>query len=578
MNERLTPARTYNFWRPNEDGTARASNYRRNFRLNGVGRDVWGLLDGIHDINSIADSLSAKYKVEASRVKEDVVDLVRFLHAEGLAIADYDPLYKLGRTNDRVRTNLAQLVVCTDGSDSRRLDALIIVPPTPKFETIVLRRLHEFPPVGPMYLAASAAQSGLRVGVLDLWSQIVTASQIDELFRDLSPAVLGFSVMTENYLNGIRMATIARAVFPDTPIVFGGPHASLMPERVLQEQPVDVCFVSESERTFCEYLRHAKEGSDRWHDVPGIVFKINKKVINNGHPGYIADLDSLPRPLFGPSAAGSNRYAVVSSARGCPFACKFCSAGKLSGNTYRFRSPSNVVEELERLVASGVASAGFVDDTITVVPKRIRQICEMIISRQVSIRWSAESRVDFASKHPEILRQMADAGCTTLQFGIEAADDARLERMDKRITVGEIELACRNATRAGLRVTGSMVIGIPGDDECDVAASFDFADYLQQEFGAMMVVGWFVPYPGTFYLENIEALGARIGPDLTYDTFNSLYPNVWMQDWTDARVDGFRRTYFDRVIQLMAKSELSSASDHYDLEALDQRNSVESLV
>ncbi len=125
-------------------------------------------------------------------------------------------------------------------------------------------------------------------------------------------------------------------------------------------------------------------------------------VINADRP-LIANLDDLPLPRHellplaqyrAPMVRGA--YAFVVTSRGCPAGCRFCIKHVSNGNAVRYRSPENVLAEIEQLIALGVRDIHMYADLFTVNREHVVGICDGILQRGWNLRWTCNSRVDFA--------------------------------------------------------------------------------------------------------------------------------------------------------------------------------------
>ena len=217
--------------------------------------------------------------------------------------------------------------------------------------------------------------------------------------------------------------------------------------------------------------------------MEGISFAENGKVTNN--PAVLVeDLDSLPFPArelaqnveygyyhknirltFG-------KFTTMSSSRGCPFQCAFCSCAAFSQRKWRFRSPENVVDELEQLYGEGYECCVFVDDNLTHDRSRIERICDLIRKRGIRMQFYCESRADSAPY--QLMRTMKEAGFTVIYFGVESTQKHVLEYYRKTITTEQAEKAIVDAKRAGMIVVTSYIFGAPVESIEDMRKTIEF--------------------------------------------------------------------------------------------------------
>ena len=201
--------------------------------------------------------------------------------------------------------------------------------------------------------------------------------------------------------------------------------------------------------------------------VKGIVYKDNGAVRFTSSRGFVQDLDDLPFPsreLFD-NEAYQNYYSKrlgytstpVITSRGCPFSCDFCSR-PVFGTSFRMRSPSNIVDEVESVVSFGYDRVWFADDCFTLDREHLISVCEEMVRRGVDVGWECLSRVDTMDRLGA--GEMRRAGCVRVFFGIESGNDDVLGVMNKRITVAQARRAVYAAKAAGLQVGAFLLLVI----------------------------------------------------------------------------------------------------------------------
>lgn len=271
--------------------------------------------------------------------------------------------------------------------------------------------------------------------------------------------------------------------------------------------------------------------------IKGLVWRNATEIVINPPRPYIADLNDLPLPRHdllpiqayrAPLVGGP--YTFIVPSRGCPGACRFCIKHVSYGASVRFRSPENVVDEIETLVGLGVRKIHMYADLFTVNREHVAGICEGILERKLPVRWTCNSRVDFVDL--ELLHLMHRAGCWMISWGIESGDEAMLKRMKKGITPAKVERALRWAKMAGIMNWGYFIIGLPGETEASIRKTIDFAKRLPLDLVLFHIAA---PHPGTpFFFEVVENGWFRPGTrweDVDMDRSTVLdYPNLKAED------------------------------------------------
>lgn len=357
------------------------------------------------------------------------------------------------------------------------------------------------PPLGIGYLGAALEQAGFAVTVFDTpalgWGIRETVSAA----RRLRPDFVGISSGTVDFGKATRLAGALKRSL-DAPIIIGGPHVSAVPDDAMRSGSFDVGVVGEGEETIVELLRTLRCGGDP-RGVRGIVYSEGGKTSRSDPRDPVENLDALPFPawhlmppldLYKPSSASYRRLPVVTmiTSRGCPNRCAFCFRG-VFGNQLRFRSPDNVVQEMDLLTSRlGAGEIRIYDDTFNASPQRVKAICRLIMRRGLDFPWTCQARVDRID--PAMLDLMRRAGCWQISYGIESGNDGILERIGKGITRRMVRDAIEATHRAGIRSLGFFILGLPGETEETLRETIDLALDLPLDAANFSVA---TPYPGT---------------------------------------------------------------------------------
>ncbi|MFO7783402.1 MAG: radical SAM protein [Desulfatiglandales bacterium] len=171
------------------------------------------------------------------------------------------------------------------------------------------------------------------------------------------------------------------------------------------------------------------------------------------------DLDSLPHPDFSLVRNWSpSNTCPVSTSRGCPYDCRFCSVIGMFGRRYRFKSVETALEELKHAVSVSKATKFIVDDNFAADKMRAKEILRGMIAEKIRTRWSAQVRTDVA-RDPELLRLMADSGCHTLFIGFESINPRTLEEYNEKQDLEDIISCIRKVRYHGIHIHGMFVLG-----------------------------------------------------------------------------------------------------------------------
>ncbi|MCK4242741.1 MAG: radical SAM protein [Dehalococcoidia bacterium] len=369
------------------------------------------------------------------------------------------------------------------------------------------------PSLSLSYLAGVLQEEGIEVQILDLLVAQYSSNKIRNKLEEYQPQVVGATCVTLNYPIAARILRVCKDFDPNIVTVMGGPHVSFTLKETLLRAPwIDVVVIREGERTLVELVRALEKGIG-FGQVAGIAFREDKHVVETEPRPPIKDLDELPVPAR--NLLPLSRYRALgapcnlTTSRGCPYGCIFCSGRRMFGRKVRFRHPRLVVDEMEIIHKElGFEKMNIVDDTFTVNHRHARNICEEIIRRNLHIQWTVFARVDTITQ--DLVELMHEAGCTHLLFGVESGSEQILKTINKGITVDDVRRGVKLTSEAGIKVFASFILGLPGESPETARQSVELAQELRSEYGSLYGFHLLSPLPGTELYEKAEEYGLRI--------------------------------------------------------------------
>ena len=358
-----------------------------------------------------------------------------------------------------------------------------------------------WPPLGMLYIAGVLMKEGFEVSLLDQAVKGFSFKQTLDWVKREDPDILGFSVLHSAAKEAPKIAEHVKTENPNITIVMGNYHATFNAERILRKYPcVDVIVRGEGEYTSLELAKCLEKGGDLRH-VDGITLRYNGNIVSTPDKPLIKNVDDLPFPdrdlmnaqytstIFGVKVA-TKKFTTVLSSRGCPFRCSFCGCRQFARGVWRPRSVENIMEELEILRSEGYEEILFVDDNFTLNRKRVVKLCQKMRKEGLDIRWICDSRVDVSEY--DIFREMVRAGCNTVYFGIESANQRILDYYKKGITPDQSVKAVRNARKAGIDIiVGSFIVGAPDETRNEIQNTLQFAQKLDIDVPSLNILGAF---------------------------------------------------------------------------------------
>ena len=355
----------------------------------------------------------------------------------------------------------------------------------------------QWPPISLAYLAAVAHRAGHPARVWDCPAVGLSAEELGRRLRVFGPDLIILPTSTPSLYMDMGLVAEIKAGMPHCRLGVFGVHATAMDRQLLQRYPgVDFVLRAEPEGPF-EALLAALEHKGDVSGVAGLTHRGPHGVVRNPDHPFITELDQLPFPRWGALdldayrlPLGRQRFVCLTPLRGCPHRCSFCSAGAYYGHKVRYRSPESVVAEIRRARSElGVRDIFMWAETFTLNREFALSLSRAIARDAPGTRWTCNARPDTVD--PELLGEMARAGCWMISFGLESADPAVLERAGKRINM-DFAAPVRWARAAGMRTLGHFVLGLPGDSLASMRCTVDLALSLDLDFAQFYTAAPFV--------------------------------------------------------------------------------------
>lgn len=362
--------------------------------------------------------------------------------------------------------------------------------------------IHEYPPLGLLYIASVLRDAGHEVNFFDEGARSKKNLSLFDYALQFNPDVCGIAVYTTNVFETFKKISLLKKHIPTCTMIVGGPHATILPERTLYEcGDIDYLVCGEGENTTKELLSVLQDNGNV-SEVNGLYFRDNGIIHKTPPRDLIKDLDSIPFPMyeliedfqytFDVLQVGK-KLATVMTSRGCPYDCAFCAAKAVWRGSFRRRSPENVIKEIKWLIDKyGYDELCFMDDLFAVNKGWLEKFYVLKNENAIKSPWKCLGRVDLLSF--EDYKKMAESGCYLIQFGVESGDNRILKDINKNITTFQVKKAFYEARHAGLNTYGFFIVGHRLDTYETILKTINFAKSLSPDFVSFFCM---VPFPGT---------------------------------------------------------------------------------
>jgi len=327
--------------------------------------------------------------------------------------------------------------------------------------------------------------------------------------------IVGFGCTSPQFKHGLNLAKQIKNAHNH--IVFGGIHATVLPDLILKEECIDNVVTGEGEKAMLRLVEDVTRGED-----------IRKR---RYEAEYVANLDELPFPDRGAIKNERNlmqayrdegvRITSVLSSRGCPFRCSFCCSRNVWESQTRFRSTANLLDEIEMLDRDwNVQFLKFSDDTFTVNKARVLDFCKMKIERGIKLPYGANAHINTIDN--ELLDHLAESGCQELWYGVESGSPRILKEIHKSTNIRRIKEVFKLTKEHGIKTRAYFLLGIPSETIEDINMTEKLCDELQPDIVGFTLLA---PFPTNEYYD------FKMMADWDWSTFDE-YSNDWVKTKT----------------------------------------------
>jgi radical SAM superfamily enzyme YgiQ (UPF0313 family) len=360
-------------------------------------------------------------------------------------------------------------------SGRKDIDILLI---PPALNPVLFTDFTNFIPVGLLALLSSLSEAGYKADIYRPRKTLLSSKDyrfVAEEIISQKCRTVGFSTWCHSFPEAILVVKELKEIVPDLPVIFGGPHVSALDtETMLIYKEIDYILRGEADQSLPLLLSYILNGSNKneIENVPGLTYRDRSdisRIIRTSEPPFIAELDTLPVPLY--EKIADKNVLRLDVGRGCPFHCTYCSTNLFFSKKYRLKSVERIVMEMNVCQRKlGINHLGFSHDTLTVNKKFTEDLSAGIkkvnSEKKNPIYWTCSSRIDCITE--DMITKMYESGCRALFFGIESGSPGIQKKIKKNLDLKNILDKIEHAIHLGMRVTVSYIIGFPDETEEDV--------------------------------------------------------------------------------------------------------------
>ena len=374
-----------------------------------------------------------------------------------------------------------------------------------------------YPPLGLLYIAAYLREYGPRdveIQVLDTILEAMDYQAIEDKIRKEDPAVVAAGALTFTLIDALKTLKITKQVNPEIITIIGGHHCDIYPKETIRFKFIDYLIQGEGEIPFTRLITNLNK-KENLRKIQGLSFRTTRGIISNP-PQIIDNLDTIPFPARELTPYKKYRFLLAKNAlfttlmtsRGCPYRCSFCDEGH---KRFRAISAPRIVDEIIACQKKFNMNTFFIfDSTFTVDRKRVIDFCQELRKRKVDLIFDVRTRINLVD--PAMLKELRQAGCIRIQYGIESGNDQILKNINKLITVKQTRKVVQETRKQDFEILCDFMIGLPGEKEKEIMDTINLALDLPIDYAHFAIT---TPYPHTkLYQDGID---------------QGLFPDYWRQ-------------------------------------------------
>jgi len=335
-----------------------------------------------------------------------------------------------------------------------------------------------YPPLALLYLKSYIEQFGFQVGLEDDFD-------FDNMNKYEKYDCIGVSVMTPQREDSNRFLSAWKSLFPDKPIIIGGPHAKHYFSDV-NNMAWDHIVTDDGQRSLLKIMKG--DGSRIEKDVMS-----KQEWASMPCPDRTSDISRIMLSHYNYNLMG-RKSATMLTSTGCVMKCRFCEA---AGSFARWSSHENICRELDDIKSLGYGGVYLFDDLFAISIKKARPICEELKKRDLIYRCNGQANYfseDFA-------KMLADTGCVEIAFGAESGSQKMLDAVDKRTTVKQNYDFVRLCKKYDIICKAFLMIGLPGETYDTIKETEKFIETSGIDDAQIAI---YYPYKGTLIRKDMD--------------------------------------------------------------------------
>ena len=363
-----------------------------------------------------------------------------------------------------------------------------------------------YPPSGILSIAAFIREHNIDVEIIDYSGLEIDAKKVERDIIRSNAEMVALGVLTgPGITRAMMISDVAKKL--GKYIVWGGPHATVLPEMTLSYRSVDAVILGEGEYALLElinYIENNREGEK----PKGVWIKEDNKIVTSPAQDKFIDMNKKPMPAWG-LLKNIDRYfpykkhnlVIIEATRGCPYRCGFCHHAsddvKNYGGFYREVSADKVMEQFNYI--SGLTKKHIdrmdIGGDLHLTNERYskRFIQDMIVIGN-DVKWLSVSRFDLMTN--EIAEMLPQAGCEGIMLGVESGSKRIQGMLGKMVDLPKAVKVAKTLRKNYVLLTNTYMMGHPDETIDELKATLYYLKKIPADQNLLQI---YRPFPGTPY-------------------------------------------------------------------------------
>lgn len=362
-----------------------------------------------------------------------------------------------------------------------RKNILLITPENREINNFRKKQVNNFIQITMPYLAAFIDQSKYNIFLVDEYNQ--------NIFYERNYDLVAVTVNTSNASHCYEIADRFRN--KGVKVVFGGPHATLLPDEAAQH--CDFIIIGEAELTWPQFLQ------DFYNNTPNKEYSCN---------GIIPSLKGIPIPRRDLIKGRYFTKGAVFATRGCPYHCSYCNLKQIYFDSFRMRPIEEVIDDIKKIKGKYFV---FWDDNFFGDKDYSKKLMQQLL--KLNKRWAAQVTLE-RCQDEELLKLARKSGCEYLFVGLESFSADSLKSVNKEINNVEIYRNIINLIhKNGIAVQAGIIFGFDTDTKSVFKDTLNACNNLGIDGVTVSIL---TPLPKTIIYDELKRGGRLISEDWTY--------------------------------------------------------------